>query len=118
MSEWKLEVKEVMSRELEVQQNVRRKFAAGLKDCGEIITPAARAMAPRRTGKYVRSIDYRVDEKKLEAALVSGGKGARHAILLEYGTHKMPAFATMRRAAEQTRPQMGSAIRKRMGEPV
>lgn len=114
---FKFETK-VTSRELEAQQNVRRKFAAGLKDCETIVKPVAQALAPRRTGRYLRSIDYRVDEKKLEAALVSGGKGARHAILIEYGTYKMPAFAPMRRAAEQTRPQMGTAIRKRMEEPV
>jgi len=106
------------TRELEILQNVRRKFAQGLQDCENIIVPAAKSIAPERTGRYKRSIGYAVDEKKLEGALYSGGKAAPHAHLVEWGTHKMPPQGTMRKAAEKSRDRMGQAIAARCREPV
>jgi len=52
----KVEVKQVLSREKEVLEATRRKFAQGLYDCEEIILPIAQALAPERTGRYKRSI--------------------------------------------------------------
>jgi len=106
------------TRELEVLQNVRRKFAQGLQDCEGIIVPIAKSLAPERTGRYKRSIGYAVDEKKLEGTFYSGGKAAPHAHLIEWGTHKMPPQGTMRKAAEQSRDRMGQAIAARCKEPV
>jgi len=114
----KVEVKQVMSREKEALEAIRKKFAQGLHDCENIILPAAKAIAPERSGRYKRSLGYAVDETKLEGALYSGGKTALHAHLVEFGTHKMPPFGTMRKAAEQSRPAMGEAIARRCKEQV
>lgn len=114
----KLEVKQVMNRELEVQRNVRRKFVRGLKDCEAIILPIARALAPERSGRYKRSFGYAVDEKNLEGVLYSGGKAAPHAHLVEWGTHKMAPHGTMRKTADKARSPMGQAIARRCREPV
>jgi len=113
-----LEVRQVMSREEEVKANIRRKFAQGLYDCEDIILPIAKGLAPERTGRYKRSLGYAFDEAKLEAGLYSGGKVAPHAHLVEWGSHKMAPFGTMRKAAEQSRDRMGQAIAKRCKEPV
>ena len=106
------------TRELEVLQNVRRKFALGLEDCEAIIVPIAKSLAPERTGRYKRSIGYYLNKGAMEAALYSGGKAAPHAHLIEWGTHKMPPQGTMRKAAEKSRDRMGQAIAARCREPV
>jgi len=106
------------TRELEVLQNVRRKFAQGLQDCEGIIVPIAKSLAPERTGRYKRSIGYYLNKGAMEGALYSGGKAAPHAHLIEWGTHKMPPQGTMRKAAERSRDRMGQAIARRCKEPV
>jgi len=108
------------TRELKVLENVRKKFASGLADCEGIILPVARALAQphKHTGNYLRSLGYALDETKLEGALYSGGKGAPHAHLVEWGTHRMPPQGIMRKAAEQSREAMGRAIAARCKEPV
>ena len=106
------------TRELEVLQNVRRKFAQGLEDCEAIIVPIAKSLAPERTGRYKRSIGYYLNKGAMEGALYSGGKAAPHAHLIEWGSHKMAPRAPMRKAAEQARDRMGQAIAARCREPV
>jgi len=112
------------TRELEVLQNVRRKFAQGLEDCEEIILPIAQSLAPERTGAYKRSIGYYLNKGAVEAALYSGiykpgdPNYSPHAHLIEWGSHKMAPRAPMRKAAEQARDRMGQAIARRCKEPV
>ncbi len=110
----------VLTREDEVKKAARAKFVQGLKDCEGIILPAAQALAlpHKRSGRYLRSLGYTVDETKVQAALYAGGKAAFHAHLVEFGTHKTAPQAIQRRAAEQTRTAMGEAIAKRMKEPL
>jgi len=108
------------SREEEVKANIRRKFAQGLADCENIILSAAQTLASphKRSGRYMRSLGYALNEQTLEGALYSGGKVAPHAHLVEWGSHKMAPQGVMRKAAEQTREKMGQAIAKRCKEPV
>ena len=106
------------NREKEVKAKIRIKFAQGLHDCEKIILPAARAIAPEISGRYKRSLGFAVDEKKLEAALYSGGQVAPHAHIVEWGSHKMAPHGTMRKAAEASRAAMGDAIAKRCKEPM
>ena len=110
----------IKTREEEVKANVRKKFAQGLADCENIILPAARALAQphARSGRYLRSLGYALDEEKLEGALYSGGKRAPHAHLVEWGSSKMAPQGIMRKAADQSTDRMGKAIAKRCKEPV
>ena len=108
------------SREEEVKANIRMKFAQGLADCENIILPIAQTLAlqHKRSGRYMRSLGYALNEQTLEGALYSGGKAAPHAHLVEWGSHKMAPQGIMRKAAEQARERMGTAIAKRCQEPV
>lgn len=116
----KLKVKQVMNREEEVKHNIRAKFAKGLGDCESIILSAAQTLAQphKRSGRYLRSLGYALDEQNLEGALYSGGKAAFYAHLVEWGSHKMAPQGIMRKAAEQARAGMGQAIAARCREPV
>ena len=106
------------SCEEEVKINVHKKFGQALGDLKPIILPAAQAIAPVQSGRYKRSLGFAVDEKTLEAAFYSGGKAAPHAHLVEWGSHKMAPYGTMRKVAEQMRDAMGKTVVKRMEEPV
>jgi len=120
----KVEVKQVLSREKEVLEATRRKFAQGLYDCEEIILPIAQALAPERTGRYKRSISWAVNETKLEGALSAGiykigdPNYSPQAHIIEFGSHKMAPRAPLRKAAALARERMGQAIAKRCQEPV
>lgn len=108
----------VLSAEQQAMVAVRNKFNAGLKDCGDVILPIAQSLAlpHMRSGRYLRSLNWHVDEKTVVGSLGSNRKIAPHAHLVEYGTQKMPPQGILRKSAEQAREKMGQVIAKRMQE--
>ena len=78
-------------RGVKVKQEVRLAVVRGLKAAVEPIAADARRLVPVDEGDLRRSIREVIDVEGLRGFVTEGGKGARHAHLVEFGTEKMRA---------------------------
>ena len=95
----------------------------GLVAAARVVRNTARASVPVRTGALQRSIKVRRrsqwvytsgGRKRVAGAaaqVVAGGRGARHAILVEYGTVRVPAQPYLEPGLLSTRSAQLAALR-------
>jgi len=72
-----------------------------LEEVERIVVPASREAVPVDEGKLLRSIGYQIDRREQTGKLYSGGKGAKHANLIEYGTYRTAPQSYMREPMER-----------------
>jgi hypothetical protein len=81
----------VKTNSREASRIIRGRLVAGLHAAAPFVEQVAKREVPKDTGNLERHTHAEVDERELEINLRSGGPGARHAHLVEYGTiHMMP----------------------------
>jgi hypothetical protein len=86
-------------------------FRAGKVRIAEEVAGMAKAIAPKRTGTYARSLGVHVVGPAVYVRSTDWKAG-----LLEYGTNDTPTFATIRRAALQNGLRLDEAERNRIGQ--
>lgn len=98
----------------EVLQRIDRRFLAALRERAPEIEARAKTEVPVDEGDLQKSVRVEIDERKGELYLKSGGPGARHAHLVEYGTVKMEANPFMRRTISKTRRTTTKVVKKHL----
>lgn len=101
----------------EVLQRIDKRFVMALKERAPEIESRAKTEVPVDEGDLQKSIEVEVDEYKGELYLKSGGPGARHSHLIEYGTVKMEANPFMRRTISKTRRKTTQVVKKYLSAP-
>lgn len=82
---------------------IRRRLVTGLRTAASYVDQVAQQEIPVDQGTLKAHTRVEVDDQALEIDLKSGGKGARHAHLVEYGTVKTPPNPYMRRTKAKTK---------------
>lgn len=108
-------VEQVPPREL--LQAVDRRRTAVFSRSAPRLAATARQEVPMRTGALMASISSGVSRKG-DLYLASGGPGARHAHLVEYGTVKTEANPFMRRTVARERRLVERELASELGKPL
>ena len=98
----------------EALRKISQKTIEGLEEVGKVVLPASKAAVPVDEGDLLRSIDYRIERQS--GALRAGGPGARHANLVEYGTHKMAPQSFLRAPVERLKRTIQAVMARKQKE--
>lgn len=91
--------------------------APRLKERARVEVPVYQGDDPRATpGALMASIDAGLSEKRQAIYLASGGPGAKHAHLVEYGTVKMAPNPFMRRSIGKERKALLGDLKRELGK--
>jgi len=101
----------------EVMGRIDRRFLEALRERAPEIEARAKIEVPVDEGDLQKTVRVDIDERKGELYLKSGGPGARHAHLIEYGTIKMEANPYTRRTISKTRRKTTSVVKKHLSGP-
>ena len=96
-------------------EKVSARVIEGLEEAGQLVLPASLEAVPVDEGKLKRSIDYKVDKREMTGRLAAGGKGARHANLIEYGTYKMRPQSFLREPVERLKRAIREIFSRLLG---
>lgn len=99
----------------EAKRNIDRNLVSALEASALPLKTTAISEVPKKTHALERSIDTTVDADKLSLALTSGGPGAKHAHLVEYGTVHSRPNPFMRRSIRKERPGVLTRIKTALG---
>jgi HK97 gp10 family phage protein len=103
---------QITDRAPEFRRRAEHALIESLHEAADTLEGRAKQEVPVRTGTLRSSIHTEVEERRKELELVSGGKGARHAHLVEFGTVHMPPDPFMRRSVDRERLTVLRTIRK------
>jgi len=98
----------------EALAEVRTRLLAGLEEAAPELEFTAKAETPVKTGALQSTVHTKFNEKVGALFLVAGGKGARHAHLVEYGTRFAAANPFMKRAISKEKSYILEVIRRRL----
>jgi len=101
----------------EVLRRIDKRFVTALRERAPEIKSRAKIEVPIDEGDLQKSIEVEVDEGRGELYLKSGGPGARHAHLVEFGTVKTEANPFMRRTISKTRRKTTQIVKKHLSAP-
>ena len=100
----------------EAKENIDKNLISALVESEPLLRTTAVREVPVDEGDLRRSIGTTVDGEKLSLALTSGGPGAKHAHLVEYGTVHSRANPFMRRTIRKNRPGVLVRIKAALGK--
>ncbi len=95
--------------------NIDRSLVAALEASANPLRTTAVREVPKKTHALERSIKTNVDAAELSLALTSGGRDAKHAHLVEYGTVHSRPNPYMRRTIRIERPAVQVRIQAALG---
>jgi HK97 gp10 family phage protein len=98
----------------EAKRIIRGRLVAGLHAAAPFVEHVAKREVPKDTGNLARHTHAEVDEKELTIYLKSGGPGARHAHLVEYGTIRMEPDPYMRRTGQKVRQPVNRFLAEKL----
>jgi HK97 gp10 family phage protein len=104
----------VKSNIRETSRIVRGRIIAGLHAAAPFVEHIAKREVPKDTGNLEQHTRVEVDERNLELDLKSGGPGARHAHLIEYGTIHMEPNPYMRRSGQIVRQPVNRFLAEKL----
>jgi HK97 gp10 family phage protein len=90
----------------------RQQTLAGLEASKGIVHSAMNTYTPYKRGKLRRSNDVTVDREESALRMGTGGKGARHANLIIFGTRHHPPQDYMTKAANKTKGTVRENIKR------
>lgn len=97
----------------------QKKLLPTVEDLTEKLAGMARGRAPVREGKYLASIRTKMksDASEVIGLVIAGGKGARHANLIEGGTRRHEIRARSGGSLKFRLPTVGELYRRRVTNP-
>ena len=104
----------VKSNIREASQVIRGRLVAGLHAAAPFVEQVGKREVPKYTGNLEQHTRTEVDERNLELDLKSGGPGARHAHLVEYGTIHMQPNPYMRRTGQIVRQPVNRILAEKL----
>jgi HK97 gp10 family phage protein len=98
----------------EASRIIRGRIVAGLHAAAPFVEQVAKQEVPVATGNLKSHTRTEVDERELELDLKSGGPGARHAHLVQWGTIHMAPDPYMTRTAQKVRQPVNRFLAEKL----
>ena len=104
----------VKSNIRETSRIIRGRLILGLHAAAPFVEQVGKREVPKDTGNLERHTRTEVDERELTIYLKSGGPGARHGHLIEYGTIHMMPNPYMRRTGKIVRQPVNRFLAEKL----